>query len=421
MTQADRQSMLQPLSDDLPSDVRAITENLRTLFASLGVSVRRYSARRSRDPGSVSRFPNGSRTPPWEFVLDLARDVASHRGQVLQPEALELPRRQHRQALSARSSPAGLTHVLQDQLASADEQARHAAIQIQALTEMLQDRQRLLLDLELQLRRLEGRTAIQRIADESSTAALRVEREAFQDECERLRQEVAALREELSRAKQRAVELEDRCDRLEGEMVAVERSRQAAPSDDVESGTRAVCVAEVQEFTRLMRRMELADAAEFVATIKSICGSVAAELGGALIRAGRGQILIASDSATGAADIALRLVDALEIDGEPIRVQIGLAIGEVVGRQGDLIGLTTEVAASLADIAPKGVVLVDGEFATSLEQAEGGEPLPAGPEVHRDGPFPTSARFVLQPMWRRPVRGLGLVEPWRLTRLAAHS
>ena len=25
-------------------------------------------------------------------------------------------------------------------------------------------------------------------------------------------------------------------------------------------------------------------------------------------------------------------------------------------------------------------------------------------------------RFALQPMWQRPVRGLGIVEPWTLTR-----
>jgi adenylate cyclase len=29
-------------------------------------------------------------------------------------------------------------------------------------------------------------------------------------------------------------------------------------------------------------------------------------------------------------------------------------------------------------------------------------------------------RFHLQPMWRRPVRGLGLVEPWLLTRRTDH-
>lgn len=27
-----------------------------------------------------------------------------------------------------------------------------------------------------------------------------------------------------------------------------------------------------------------------------------------------------------------------------------------------------------------------------------------------------SYRFALQPMWQRPVRGLGVVEPWSLTR-----
>ncbi|MER7155880.1 adenylate/guanylate cyclase domain-containing protein, partial [Streptomyces lydicus] len=32
------------------------------------------------------------------------------------------------------------------------------------------------------------------------------------------------------------------------------------------------------------------------------------------------------------------------------------------------------------------------------------------------GAAPPSYRFALQPMWQRPVRGLGVVEPWLLTR-----
>ncbi|PWS51660.1 adenylate/guanylate cyclase domain-containing protein, partial [Streptomyces sp. FT05W] len=31
-------------------------------------------------------------------------------------------------------------------------------------------------------------------------------------------------------------------------------------------------------------------------------------------------------------------------------------------------------------------------------------------------PAPPAYRFGLQPMWQRPVRGLGVVEPWLLAR-----
>lgn len=82
-------------------------------------------------------------------------------------------------------------------------------------------------------------------------------------------------------------------------------------------------------------------------------------------------------------------------------------------------------------------MLIDGEFAAALEQAgaatsgatdgtgsaqsqlaealaaASGAPLGVvGPQQ----PGPGRTRFHLQAMWRRPVRGLGLVEPWLLTR-----
>ncbi|MEV6805836.1 hypothetical protein [Streptomyces sp. NPDC051129] len=57
-------SVLVPLGGDLPEDSRVLAEALRRLFAGLGVSVRRYAARRHRDPGSLSRFLNGTRVPP---------------------------------------------------------------------------------------------------------------------------------------------------------------------------------------------------------------------------------------------------------------------------------------------------------------------------------------------------------------------
>lgn len=36
--------------------------------------------------------------------------------------------------------------------------------------------------------------------------------------------------------------------------------------------------------------------------------------------------------------------------------------------------------------------------------------------AEKEGEAPPSYRFALQPMWQRPVRGLGVIEPWLLTR-----
>ncbi|MFD9088184.1 hypothetical protein ACFVZ0_15535, partial [Streptomyces prasinus] len=40
----------------------------------------------------------------------------------------------------------------------------------------------------------------------------------------------------------------------------------------------------------------------------------------------------------------------------------------------------------------------------------------AAAAAEKEGEEPPTYRFGLQPMWQRPVRGLGVVEPWLLTR-----
>lgn len=88
----------------------------------------------------------------------------------------------------------------------------------------------------------------------------------------------------------------------------------------------------------------------------------------------------------------------------------------------------------LTSIAAKDAVLVDGAFAEELirtgdspaSEARAAEEIAAAAERARlaekegrtltDEPPLPAYRFQLQPMWQRPVRGLGVVEPWMLTR-----
>jgi adenylate cyclase len=66
-------------------------------------------------------------------------------------------------------------------------------------------------------------------------------------------------------------------------------------------------------------------------------------------------------------------------------------------------------------------VLVDSAFAEELIRtgeapASEAEAAEAAAAAEKEGEEPPTYRFALQPMWQRPVRGLGVVEPWLLAR-----
>ncbi|GAA3153132.1 hypothetical protein GCM10010521_46240 [Streptomyces rameus] len=215
-------SVLVPLGGDLPEESRALAEALRRLFDGLGISVRRYAARRHRDPGSLSRFLNGTRIPPWEFVHDLIRDVAEEQGRAPTPEAIELLRRLHRTALACGGSALNRVQALEDELADADRQSMRSAALVRALEGALADAQHRAADLELQIRQLHGhqdRSAAERdktlrLYEDQVTALLR--------ERQDLMEQVEALGEDLKDAHARRVRAERRCEELERQLVAAE-------------------------------------------------------------------------------------------------------------------------------------------------------------------------------------------------------
>jgi hypothetical protein len=71
----------------------------------LHVSICRYAARRQRDPGTFSRYLNGTRLPPWQVITDLFADLPEHRGTAVTTEAIEFVRELYGSAVDAASSP----------------------------------------------------------------------------------------------------------------------------------------------------------------------------------------------------------------------------------------------------------------------------------------------------------------------------
>ncbi|MFD5565368.1 adenylate/guanylate cyclase domain-containing protein [Kitasatospora griseola] len=183
---------------------------------------------------------------------------------------------------------------------------------------------------------------------------------------------------------------------------------QAAEDHEITSGRLAVAFADLVGFTRLSRRLEEEELGELVEGFENTCSDLIAGQGGRVVKTLGDEILFVSEDPATVAEIALSLVETLAKEDNMPALRVGMAFGTVTSRMGDVFGTTVNLASRLTSIAPKDAVLVDGELAAALEH-NGTATLP------ETSPAP-GHRFHLQPMWRRPVRGLGLVEPWLLTR-----
>ncbi|MGW9498994.1 response regulator [Streptomyces prasinus] len=212
---------LRPLGQDLTKESRALAEVLRELFEGLGVSVRRYAARRQRDPGTFSRYLNGTRLPPWPVIMDMLTDLAEHRGTTVTPETIEFVRGLYGSAFDANSSPKHAVQIIEQQLADADHISRRSSVRGDVLGDALLDRKHRIADLEVRLNQMEATLTAEReragqlVAAHPDLSELLGERDV-------LRQEVTRLGNELQEAREQRADAEARCDLLERQLEAVE-------------------------------------------------------------------------------------------------------------------------------------------------------------------------------------------------------
>jgi adenylate cyclase len=169
----------------------------------------------------------------------------------------------------------------------------------------------------------------------------------------------------------------------------------AEPVLDHRAGVRSVGFADLVSFTRLVRRLSERELAALVQRFEAIASDIVAAHGGRVIKTVGDEVLFAASAAPAAAAIALDIADTMTGDDLLPEVRSGLATGPVVMRLGDVFGTTVNRASRLTGLAHPGAVLVDDATAAALASVSG---------------------FDLAVMRRRPLRGLGLVRPWRLRR-----
>ncbi|WP_225847612.1 adenylate/guanylate cyclase domain-containing protein [Streptomyces sp. HPF1205] len=199
--------------------------------------------------------------------------------------------------------------------------------------------------------------------------------------------------------------------------VAAATSR-VVQSDDEEAVDRRLAVgfADLVGFTRLTRRLEEEELGELVEAFETTAADQVAAYGGRLIKTLGDEVLFVADDPGTAAEIGMRLIETMTGDETMPALRVGMAFGTVTTRMGDVFGTTVNLASRLTSIAPRDAVLVDGDFAEALGEA--GDAPVSEADVDAASAESGKYRFALQPMWRRPVRGLGVVEPWLLTRRA---
>ncbi|MFJ2596206.1 helix-turn-helix domain-containing protein [Streptomyces erythrochromogenes] len=239
----DHSSPLRPLGEGVPEDAARLAAALRELFSSLGLSVRRYASRTHRNAGAVSRYLNGTRVPPWDFVTELFIEVAKQKKAPLKQEAMELIKESHRNALRVSNKRLHEVQTLQDQLEEADARVQQAAIREQVLMEGLQLREQRIAELETRHVELSARRDKEIREREGTVAELALARETDSDELARLKSEVDQLRAELQRAKESSAVAEERCRTLEERLAAAEEQaragHEAMESDKLEEAQRS--------------------------------------------------------------------------------------------------------------------------------------------------------------------------------------
>ncbi|WP_423835486.1 adenylate/guanylate cyclase domain-containing protein [Streptomyces tubbatahanensis] len=192
--------------------------------------------------------------------------------------------------------------------------------------------------------------------------------------------------------------------------AATGRVVQVKDDDEMVNRRQAIGFADLVGFTRLTRRLEDEELGELVEAFETTAADLVAAHGGRLIKALGDEILYVAEDAGTAAEIGVRLIETMANDETMPELRVGIAFGTMTTRMGDVFGNTVNLASRLTSIAPKDTVLVDGAFRAELT-ASG-----AAPESEKESEDLSGFRFALQPLYQRPVRGLGVVEPWLLRR-----
>lgn len=150
-------------------------------------------------------------------------------------------------------------------------------------------------------------------------------------------------------------------------LAATTARRVGSVGEDATHRTLVVGFADMVGYTSLTRRIPVDELSALLEDFESRTTAAIAQGGGWVIKNVGDEVMFAAEQPSDAARIALALQSAVH-DGPDLRV--GLALGPVLIRFGDLFGEAVNIAARLTSAARPGTILVDADLAASLADAD---------------------------------------------------
>ncbi|MQY07312.1 adenylate/guanylate cyclase domain-containing protein [Actinomadura macrotermitis] len=171
----------------------------------------------------------------------------------------------------------------------------------------------------------------------------------------------------------------------------------AATRDGPVPGRTATTVgfADMVSFTQMSRELEEIELARVVEWFEETAADIIAGCGGRLVKTLGDEVLFCAEDPRVGAEIALTIAEQIKDETEIPDVRVGVAHGPVLPLMGDVFGTTVNLAARLTSLARPGTVVIDPELAALLADVPGLE---------------------CTTIVKRPVRGLGIIQPSVLRR-----
>lgn len=144
----------------------------------------------------------------------------------------------------------------------------------------------------------------------------------------------------------------------------------ADPDRDGQPERVVVGFADIVGFTSLSRKIDEVELRALLERFETVSAEVVARRRGRIVKTLGDEVLFVSERVEDAVDIAFRLHEEVTGAEERLTLRVGLALGEVLPRYGDVYGPVVNIASRLTSEARPGTVLVDEDLTEALRATD---------------------------------------------------
>ena len=155
------------------------------------------------------------------------------------------------------------------------------------------------------------------------------------------------------------------------ELIGRRYSDVGAPTSSANVVELAVGFADIAGYTGLSHQLDPAELAAMLARFEATTGDVIAAAGANVAKRIGDAVMFVTNAPGVACALALELIEACTRERLP-KLRVGLAVGQVIVRQGDFYGPTVNLAARLVASAEPGTALADAALHDRLSRVRAG-------------------------------------------------